>query len=133
MHSILEVCEQSEIKLDAKIANQIILIEEGHTLRQLRKIGDMNIIHTSKANMAVATAIAEVVTYEQHLVTSVAVLVGVVHNGIVLIVLNLSDIERCCATNKYRITLEKLAHILVYRAALRLVGVEDELILGLGL
>ena len=28
MRSILEVCEQSEIKPDAKIANQIILIKE---------------------------------------------------------------------------------------------------------
>ena len=68
--------------------------------------------------MAVTTAIAEVVTDEQHLIASVAVLVGVIHHSVILIVLNLSNIERCCTSDKYRITLKHLAYIFINSAAL---------------
>ena len=71
-----------------------LLQQERRQLWQLIEVENMDIVHTSKTNMAVATSIAHIISQEEDLFFGIAVHLGILHCCIVLVVLFANNIKR---------------------------------------
>ena len=71
----------------------LLLQQEGEHLRNLGVVQDVDVVHTTEANVAIATAITHIVTHKQHLLLGVAEQLCILQCSIVLVVLLCCDVE----------------------------------------
>ena len=89
---------------------------------------DLNVVHPAKPNLAVITAIREVISNEKYLILDITMLRGITHDSVILVVLFRRDVEGGGAADENGVVFEYLFDFREHLPATDLVRVEDQFV-----